>query len=158
MKALWQCSPASNPGCALVMYIHEVITHPDMNRSGWCCCSSGNRCLGMHCCLGRYNREMQLRISFRLPCCHALLAKSLFWTAGGQCLSARISPVHNMTRLRDAPAFHVRLIRIHIESTIVISIWVLAGTQSEISYLTEISASPAYRVYLNQCSSWQGQF
>jgi hypothetical protein len=29
----------------------------------------------------------------------------------GRCLSAIISPVHNMTRLWDAPALHVRLIR-----------------------------------------------
>jgi hypothetical protein len=51
---------------------------------------------------------MQLRIHFGLARCHTLLVVNLFSpltdsNAGGEFLSAKISPLHNMTPLWDAP-------------------------------------------------------
>jgi hypothetical protein len=82
----------------------------------------------LNICLGRCSREVQLRNYFGLTCGHVFHVANLFlghrWTVFG----AIILPVHNMTRLWDAPALHVRLIR--NDSQIVTSIWVYAGNKS----------------------------
>lgn len=62
-----------------------------------------------YCCLGKCSKEVQLRISFGLVCCHVPLAVNFFFifqvtNAAGRCLNTIISPVHNKSRLWDAPA------------------------------------------------------
>jgi hypothetical protein len=70
-------------------------------------------------CFSRCSSEVQLIISFGLTCCNVLLGVQLFYqfritNSGGRCLSAIILPVHDTTRLWNAPARLVRQIRIHI--------------------------------------------
>jgi hypothetical protein len=122
--------------------------------------SSGSRCSEYIVCLARCSREVQLRISFRLACCHILLVVNLFFPlkvmiAGGQCLRATVSPVHNMTRLWDVlmmTFIHSANQNSHPLAEIDSAIRGYTSTQSEILTPTEISACSAYRVYLNQCS------
>jgi hypothetical protein len=113
---LWQCSPTSNNGYALV--------HTNGYKTSGCdqvqlmMCSSGKhvwKCI----CFSRCSSEVQLSLSFGLTCYHVLLEVQLLYefrttNGGGRYLSAINSPVHDMTRLWDAPARFVRLIRIHI--------------------------------------------
>jgi hypothetical protein len=102
-------------------YIQMVINIPGYGQVRLMYCNGGNRCSGYIVRLGRCSTEVQLRISFGLAC-YVLLVVNLFirlkvTKAGGQYLSGIISPVHNMTRLWNAPAIFVRLIRIRVRLT-----------------------------------------
>jgi hypothetical protein len=73
----------------------------------------------LNICLGRCSREVQFWISCGLTCGHVLHVANLFFRTysherGSTVFSEITSPVHNMTSLWDAPALHVRVIRIHI--------------------------------------------
>jgi hypothetical protein len=117
-STLWQWSPTSNSGYSLVHT--NVYKTPGYDQVRLGSCSSWSTWFWRIVCqLSRCSREVQLGLPFGFACCHILLTVNLFlglkrhergWTV----FSVIISPVHNMTRLRDAPALQVRLIRIRI--------------------------------------------
>jgi hypothetical protein len=65
----------------------------------------------------------------------------------GQCWSAIIWPMHNMTCLGDAPASFVRLIKNHIRlSTIETLIFISVGGGGQSEIFTSIKISEKFRL------------
>lgn len=116
-------------------YIQMVVRYPDVTRSIWCVAVEA----GVHdiCLSQQTTREVQLRISSGLASWHILILVNLFFrhkvvNTYGQRVGIVLSPMHNMTRLWDAPEKLCQTNQnshplIKINSPIVICIWETYG-------------------------------